>query len=46
MGPILGTLFGAFVYDAFLYTGEDNSVTRSVVIFLSIVQLVYLYFDY
>ena len=24
MGPILGGLFGAFLYDAFLYTGEDN----------------------
>ena len=33
MGPILGTLFGAFVYDAVLYTGEENIVTRSFVIF-------------
>ena len=24
MGPILGGLFGAFLYDALLYTGEDN----------------------
>jgi len=29
MGPILGALFGAFVYDAFLYTGEENIVTKS-----------------
>jgi len=29
MSPILGALFGAFVYDAFLYTGEENIVTRS-----------------
>jgi len=29
MGPILGSMFGAFVYDAFLYTGEENVVTRS-----------------
>ena len=34
MGPILGTLFGAFVYDAFLYTGEENIVTRSYVCFI------------
>ena len=34
MGPILGgALFGAFVYDAFLYTGEENILTRSFVIF-------------
>jgi hypothetical protein len=32
MGPILGTLFGAFVYDAILYTGEENILTRSFVI--------------
>lgn len=42
MGPILGTQFGAFVYDAVLYTGEENIVTRSFVIFLFIVLLVYL----
>jgi hypothetical protein len=24
MGPILGGLFGACIYDAFLYVGEDN----------------------
>lgn len=35
MGPILGTLFGAFVYDAVLYTGEENIVTGSFVIFYS-----------
>jgi len=29
MGPILGALFGAFVYDAFLYTGEENILKRS-----------------
>jgi len=28
MGPILGALFGAFVYDAFLYTGEENILER------------------
>ena len=43
MSPILGALFGAFVYDAFLYTGEENIVARSFVIFfISLVQLVYL----
>jgi hypothetical protein len=35
MGPVLGTLFGAFVYDAFLYTGEENILNRLFVIFLS-----------
>jgi len=29
MGPILGALFGAFVYDAFLYTGEENILKQS-----------------
>lgn len=29
MAPILGALFGAFVYDAFLYTGEENILNRS-----------------
>ncbi|KAF8799028.1 aquaporin [Phlegmacium glaucopus] len=33
MGPILGALFGAFVYDAFLYTGEDSILNRPFVIF-------------
>ena len=33
MGPILGTLFGAFVYDAVLYTEEENILTRPFVIF-------------
>ena len=45
MGPILGALFGAFVYDAFLYTGEENILTRSFVIFLSIVLLINLFFN-
>jgi hypothetical protein len=39
MGPILGALFGAFVYDAVLYTGEENIVTRSFVIFYSLFYL-------
>ncbi|CAA7262912.1 unnamed protein product [Cyclocybe aegerita] len=28
MGPILGALFGAFVYDAFLYTGDDSVINK------------------
>ena len=36
MGPILGALFGAFVYDAFLYAGDDNTLDQSFVVFLSI----------
>lgn len=42
MGPILGALFGAFVYDAVLYAGEENIFTQSFVIFLSIALLLYL----
>ena len=43
MGPVLGAMFGAFVYDAFLYTGEENILNRLFVIFLSIVPLMNLY---
>ena len=42
MGPILGALFGAFVYDAVLCAGEENIFTQSFVIFLSIALLLYL----
>jgi hypothetical protein len=31
MGPILGGLFGACIYDAFLYTGENNIFAKQFV---------------
>ncbi|KAF9525543.1 putative aquaporin 4 [Crepidotus variabilis] len=33
MGPILGALFGAFVYDAFLFTGEESIFNKPCVPF-------------
>jgi len=31
MGPIVGALFGAFIYDAFLFTGDESILNRPYV---------------